>query len=472
MTIETILENMAQWGAAIEEGALSRLRWLFTKSAAGACDARQAGLELRAATGVARFNAMPQQTVKDGVCVIPIYGMLMPRADIDDDIWGVVSCERINNEIDAALNNDAVTCVLFDFFSPGGAVIGVNATAEKIRALQAAKPCTAIASGVMCSGAYYLACQCGEIVTTADSINGAIGVFSVAIDLHRMAERAGVEVKVIKAGAMKGSGTPGTEITAEQVAEIQTRVDAFYAQFVDAVAAGRKLPRGAALKMADGRVYVGRASVDAKLVDSVGTYEGTLARLSKATATQTKPQARGLPVKGVQAMTEQEKADAQAEGLKIERKRVADITAAFADDAVFANAQITAGVSVLEAKAAYADVLKGKLATAGSEKDAAVKAATESATKAAALQTSAKPKAGAPAIPTGTGAGDAAAVGAGNAKEQFMAKVAEFERGGAVSRSVAVTRAAKGFPELHRAMVEAANASAGSLEGHPSLQHS
>jgi uncharacterized protein YoaH (UPF0181 family) len=54
-------------------------------------------------------------------------------------------------------------------------------------------------------------------------------------------------------------------------------------------------------------------------------------------------------------------ADPAADQLKAERKRISDISEAFPDDPAFANKHIALGSSVLEAKAAYAEVLKNQL---------------------------------------------------------------------------------------------------------------
>ena len=66
-----------------------------------------------------------------------------------------------------------------------------------------------------------------------------------------------------------------------------------------------------------------------------------------------------------QEPTKHETVDAEqvrTDALTAERQRAAEIRAAFPADPAFAMAQIEAGVSVTEAKAAYADVLAERLA--------------------------------------------------------------------------------------------------------------
>ena len=100
-----------------------------------------------------------------------------------------------------------------------------------------------------------------------------------ATDYSRWFKNMGIDVNVIRAGAMKGAGTPGTPVTDAQCAEKQRMVDAYYGQFVDAVSMGRKMPREKALALADGRVYVGAETLAAGLADSVDTFDSMSSRI-------------------------------------------------------------------------------------------------------------------------------------------------------------------------------------------------
>ena len=58
-------------------------------------------------------------------------------------------------------------------------------------------------------------------------------------DSSKAAEDLGFKVHVVRAGALKGAGTPGTEITEEQLAETQKVVDAINEEFLGVIAKGR-----------------------------------------------------------------------------------------------------------------------------------------------------------------------------------------------------------------------------------------
>ena len=59
-------------------------------------------------------------------------------------------------------------------------------------------------------------------------------------------------------------------------------VDNVHLQFVNAVAAGRKLPREDVLKIADGRIFTGEQAKALGLVDALGNLEDTVADAAKA----------------------------------------------------------------------------------------------------------------------------------------------------------------------------------------------
>jgi ElaB/YqjD/DUF883 family membrane-anchored ribosome-binding protein len=87
---------------------------------------------------------------------------------------------------------------------------------------------------------------------------------------------------------------PGTEVTDEQLAEMQRIVDDLNSHFLQGVAAGRGMKLAQVRERADGRVHVGKAAIPLGLIDGVQSLDATFAGLVKAS---TKP-------RGAKAMTE------------------------------------------------------------------------------------------------------------------------------------------------------------------------
>lgn len=295
--------------------------------------------------------------IEKGVAIIPISGVISKYSAGIDDISQPdgTSAEQIRGDLRAALADSSVQRIMLDIESPGGSIDGIAELADELAA--AGKPICAYANGMMASAAYWIGCQADEVVCSKSAVVGSIGVYTVCFDSSKAAESAGYKVNVVKAGAMKGAGIRGTPITPEQIAESQRTVDAYYNMFVGAVAAGRGIPNDAARAMGDGRVHIGETAKAQNMVDSVGTFEATLARLQASAMANPQPARSGAKSQGVKAM-EKTEAEIRAE----DQKRITDIKAAFADDAAYALEAICSSKSLMEAQAGYNAVLKSRLA--------------------------------------------------------------------------------------------------------------
>ena len=105
-------------------------------------------------------------SIRNNVAVIPIHGPLFRYANLFTVISGATSYELLARDFNAALENQEVKAILFDIDSPGGEVNGCSELADMIYQARGKKPIIAYASGNCCSGAYWIAAACDEIVVT------------------------------------------------------------------------------------------------------------------------------------------------------------------------------------------------------------------------------------------------------------------------------------------------------------------
>lgn len=224
----------------------------------------------------------------NGIAVIQLSGTLMKHVSSMTHGTSLVLARR---QVREAASDVRVAGILLVIDSPGGTVAGTADLAADIRAAGSKKPLFAYIEDVGASGAYWLASQAERVSASATSIVGSIGVFTVVEDSSAQAEADGVKVHVIRYGAMKGAGTPGTPVTDEQLAHLQERVDGFGEDFVAAIASGRKLSREAAAALADGRVHKAPAALKLRLIDAVESIDAALAAVTAATK-KTLPSAR------------------------------------------------------------------------------------------------------------------------------------------------------------------------------------
>jgi len=231
---------------------------------------------------IERIGAGPSQRkpVQAGaVAVIPIYGTIVPKADLMSKISGGTSAADIKLAVSDAMQDPDVGSIVFDVDSPGGLTDLVPETAAYIRANRGRKPMLAVANTMMASAAYWLGAQADEVAVSPSSLTGSIGVFAAHDDLSAAQERLGVKTTLISAGKYKTEANRNAPLSDEARAHIQSLVDSAYAMFTNDVAAGRgvkaKDVRGG---FGEGRILPAQAAVAEGLADRVATLEQTIMR--------------------------------------------------------------------------------------------------------------------------------------------------------------------------------------------------
>ena len=175
-----------------------------------------------------------------------------------------------------AAKDERVKAVVLRINSPGGSVTASDTLHHEIAKFRkkTKKPVIAFFQDVAASGAYFLACASDEIIAQRSSVTGSIGVIMQMVDLSGTLHRIGVRTDAITSGEHKDAGSPFREMTPEERAIFQARVDDFYNQFVDAVDVGRpNMNRSQVLSAADGRVYTAKQALDAGLMARIATLD-------------------------------------------------------------------------------------------------------------------------------------------------------------------------------------------------------
>lgn len=219
-------------------------------------------------------------TAPPTIAVLPLYGSLVPRADMFTKISGATSMEEFGHVFQAAVDNPQIGAILIDVDSPGGTVAGTPELAAIIREARGTKPIVAIANTYATSGAYWIASQADEVVATPSAMLGSIGVLSVHESLAGALDQAGVAVTIVKAGKFKAEANPWQPLSDEARAHMQELVGEKYDKFVSDVA----LARGISVEKVksdygEGRTVTADMALKAGAVDRIATFEETIVRL-------------------------------------------------------------------------------------------------------------------------------------------------------------------------------------------------
>jgi len=223
----------------------------------------------------------PVADSEGGVAVIPIRGVIAPRAGSMDEMSGGMSLSSFRRDFNEAMASSAVGSIVLDIDSPGGAADGVPEMADEIRGARGqGKRIVAVANTMAASAAYWLGSQADELVVTKSGRVGSIGVYTAHENRAAAMEREGVETTLVSAGKFKTEGNPFEPLTDEARDHMQTLVDEYYGMFVRAVAQGRGAPVAAVRDgFGEGRLKSASQAVKLGMADRVATVDQVVSEL-------------------------------------------------------------------------------------------------------------------------------------------------------------------------------------------------
>ena len=235
--------------------------------------------EIRARIG--EGNSGRSASKSGGVAVIPIRGVLAHRMNAMEESSGGTSAEGIGRMISQVAWDASIGTIVYDYETPGGTVPGIAELASQMFALRGQKKQIAVVNGLAASAGYWLAAQADEIVSIPSGSVGSIGVFTAHADMSKALEQEGINVTTISAGKYKLEGNPFGPLSDEAKAVLQARVDEAYGWFVRDVAKGRKVSQASVREgYGQGRVLSAKDALKAGMIDSIGTFEATVERLT------------------------------------------------------------------------------------------------------------------------------------------------------------------------------------------------
>lgn len=183
--------------------------------------------------------------------------------------------DRVVQDLRRAARDPAVGAIVLRINSPGGSVVASDEIHQAV--LEVDKPVVASMGEVAASGGYYIAAAADRIVANPATLTGSIGVITMVPNVEELLSKIGVEMIVIKSGALKDELSSYREITEEEKQLWQKVIDEAYEQFVGVVADGRGMDMNEVKALADGRVYTGRQALELGLVDELGNLPDAIA---------------------------------------------------------------------------------------------------------------------------------------------------------------------------------------------------
>ena len=211
-------------------------------------------------------------------------GVIMASGEILDGNQpsGTVGGESTAALLRQARDDSHIKAVLLRIDSPGGSVLASEQIYREVQLLRAAgKPVVASMGGLAASGGYYIAAPADEILASANTITGSIGVFATIPTFDRTLAKLGVNVDGVGTTALSGTLRLDRPLRPEVEAILQASVDHSYAEFLQRVASGRRQTPAAIDAIAQGRVWAGREALRLGLVDRLGGFEDAVHAAAK-----------------------------------------------------------------------------------------------------------------------------------------------------------------------------------------------
>lgn len=224
------------------------------------------------------LNNTQRMTVRDGgVAMLPIQGPLFGKANMMTQLSGATSYDVLATDLNAALADPQVKSIVAVINSPGGQVDGASELSAMIKSARGKKPMVAFVEGQMCSAALWIG-SAFDSITAVDTAQ--IGSLGVQMGMRQAAPKAGEKsYTFISSISPLKNASPDTEAGATAIKKV---VDDLGMVFADAVAANRGQATDRVLEnYGKGAVMVASDALARGMIDSIGTLEGVVSKLSK-----------------------------------------------------------------------------------------------------------------------------------------------------------------------------------------------
>jgi protease-4 len=189
------------------------------------------------ATGELREHHHSGKTLaKDKIAIVRIEGVLME---------GMTTYAQ--KQIETAGADKHVKAIVIRINSPGGTITASDDLHRRIKELREgnpkkdipAKPVVVSMGAIAASGGYYIAMPSRYVLAEPTTVTGSIGVYASFPNISEFAKKNGVSMDVVKAGAIKDSGSMFKKMTPQERQLWQDMVNSAYDRFLTIVARGR-----------------------------------------------------------------------------------------------------------------------------------------------------------------------------------------------------------------------------------------
>jgi len=143
------------------------------------------------------------------------------------------------------------------------------------------KPLVISMSDLAASGGYWISMSAQKIFALPETITGSIGVYGGKFVLKGLYDKLGIDKEIVKTSEFAGMYSDYKPFTEREKEKIMADMKTIYSEFLRKVAGNRKLSVADVDKIAQGRVWSGKAALNLRLIDGLGGLNEAMAEAKK-----------------------------------------------------------------------------------------------------------------------------------------------------------------------------------------------
>jgi protease-4 len=193
----------------------------------------------------------------------------------------VLGADTVAEQLRQARNNYAVKAVVLRVDSPGGSAVASDVILREAELLARKKPLVISMSDLAASGGYWISMSAQKIFALPETITGSIGVYGGKFVLKGLYDKLGIDKEIVKTSEFAGMYSDYKPFTEREKEKIMADMKTIYSEFLKKVAGNRKMTVGEVDKIAQGRVWSGKAALELRLVDGLGGLNEAITEAKK-----------------------------------------------------------------------------------------------------------------------------------------------------------------------------------------------
>ncbi|PCJ50509.1 MAG: signal peptide peptidase SppA [Gammaproteobacteria bacterium] len=207
------------------------------------------------------------ESSKDKVAVVVAKGVIYNGHQKAGNIGGQSTAKLIRK----ARLDKSVKALVIRVDSPGGSAYASEIIRrEVLKTRDAGKPVVISMGSYAASGGYWISASADEIWASPTTITGSIGVYGMLPTFEKPLNQLGIHRDGVGTTRLTGAFDLGRPLREDVGKAMQSSIEYSYDRFLTIVAEGRKMTKEAVSKVAQGRVWSGKAAVENGLVDHLG----------------------------------------------------------------------------------------------------------------------------------------------------------------------------------------------------------